>query len=48
MNTSPYVCTEDDVFRITHTEIELAKSLILDFGEEVSEKLGKILLSTTE
>lgn len=48
VRTPPFEHTEEDIFCISYPEIELAKSIIQDYGTQVSKKLGKVLLGSLE
>ena len=39
---------EDERFYYRNVEIDLAKSIIQEFGDESGKKLGKILLAASE
>lgn len=43
---SEYRPTDDEIFTLTHFDIELAKNIIEEFGEEVGLKLGNVLVAS--
>jgi len=38
--------TNDEIFTLSHFELELAQCIIKDFNEDMAFKLGKILTAT--
>lgn len=45
--TEPEKITSDDKFFVFNIELELAKSILYDFGDKSTNKLAKILSSVT-
>lgn len=38
--------TDSEIFTLTHFDIELAKNIIEEFGEDVGLKLGNVLVAS--